>query len=84
MPRGYTSYPTLKDGRGVAARLGHSPNEWGGGRNAKRAGKRKLLFRLGDVAPLGGVAGATEIVLDAITENSCSAPTLLSRILLRA
>lgn len=32
MPRGYTSYPTLKDGRGVAARLGHSPNEWGGGR----------------------------------------------------
>ena len=29
------------------------------------------LFRLGDVAPAGGVAGTAEIVLDAVLENPC-------------
>ena len=29
------------------------------------------LFRLGDIAPAGGVAGTAEIVLDAVLEDTC-------------
>ena len=29
------------------------------------------LFRLGNVAPAGGVAGTAEIVLDAVLEDAC-------------
>ena len=29
------------------------------------------LFRLGNVAPAGGVAGTAEIVLDAVLEDTC-------------
>ena len=36
------------------------------------------LFRLGDVAPAGGVAGTAEIVLDAVLEDNTCHVFLLS------
>ena len=41
-----------------------------------------FLFCLGDIAPLGGVTGTAEVVLDAIAEHAGFSLSVLCRILL--